>query len=371
MPEWSVTSYEDGDEKGIFELWKAVYPRGTSSGNKWLEWWDQREYDPERWSRWWRWLYLENPAGAGRIWLAKHEGRVVSYFGLIPTWIKVGDRTILGAQAVDAMTHPDYRRRGGFQAVTTAALSQATREGIEMVYAFPNQFSGPAVAKLGWIGIGAMQLMVKPLALTKIVKFGIQNRLLAILAIIGIVPLVRVVGRPRVPSAPKDLKIGLSSSFDDRYDAFWTRVSQHYEVVVIKSSKHLDWRYAAAPNVRYTVYAAERAGEIAGYVVLRCIETDDITAGVIYELLAESVGIGHQLVWQAVEHCRDQGADFIASAAIADKAYGRSFGKAGFISIPFVKEARPYVYPMSTRISVAGLKDQRKWLLQIGDSDHL
>lgn len=57
---WSMRTYTEGDEEGILELWKAVYP--------------ERAYDREKWLRWWRWMYKNNIADLGQIWLADDNG---------------------------------------------------------------------------------------------------------------------------------------------------------------------------------------------------------------------------------------------------------------------------------------------------------
>ena len=72
--EWSIRPYEEGDEKGIYKLWKIVY--------------SESESDWDRWMKWWHWLYMENPAGTGLIQIAEVDGEVVGHAAHIPVMMK-------------------------------------------------------------------------------------------------------------------------------------------------------------------------------------------------------------------------------------------------------------------------------------------
>ncbi|TSJ43193.1 GNAT family N-acetyltransferase [Mucilaginibacter corticis] len=75
----------------------------------------------------------------------------IAFYGLVPTllWYKGG--TILAAQSVDTMTHPDYRGLGLFVKLAEQTYRICGAEGIRLIFGFPNQNSFPGLAnKLGW-----------------------------------------------------------------------------------------------------------------------------------------------------------------------------------------------------------------------------
>ena len=80
---YSMREYTDGDQQGILELTKAVH--GVVRGE-------------EQWMRWWRWMYKDSPAGTGRIWLAKHNAKIVGQYALVPKNIKVGNKILKAYQ---------------------------------------------------------------------------------------------------------------------------------------------------------------------------------------------------------------------------------------------------------------------------------
>jgi GNAT superfamily N-acetyltransferase len=66
------------------------------------------------------------------------EGHAVASFGVLPWPIRFGDRTELAAQAVDAATHHEHRRRGLFTRLGEMARQLCASAGISFLFAFPH-----------------------------------------------------------------------------------------------------------------------------------------------------------------------------------------------------------------------------------------
>ena len=77
-------------------------------------------------------------------------------------------------------------------------------------------------------------------------------------------------------------RIQAVDSFDERADALWSRAQSQFLFGVVRSSAHLNWRYADPRAGDYVVLAAEEDNRWLGYVVLRSSET----TGYIADLLA-------------------------------------------------------------------------------------
>ena len=112
-PSWTLREYKDGDEEGLFELHKAVFPSLKQS--------------KERWMRWWHWMYRQNPTGTGRIWLAEHENRIVGQSAIIPVVMKFGSEIVTCFQALHTMTHPEYRRQGIYETLAKRTYAEAAK----------------------------------------------------------------------------------------------------------------------------------------------------------------------------------------------------------------------------------------------------
>ena len=78
-------------------------------------------------------------------------GEVVSFCGLVPVEMQIGGVSMLGAQSVDVMTHPEHRKGGLYVDVAQKTYDLGASKGIKVVFAFPNKNSLHGLRKnLGW-----------------------------------------------------------------------------------------------------------------------------------------------------------------------------------------------------------------------------
>lgn len=353
---WSPRAYSEVDKEGMFKLRKAVYPETTPSREKCL--------------RWLQWKYEDNPAGAAWIWLTEHNGEIVGQDGAIPKVIKMGSETVVAAQAVDAMTHPDYRQQGILKALLKTERSQMAKEDVCMVYRFPNPFSRMiGVRELGWFDISSLQTMIKPFNWANSIKLRVKSRFLRrVLAIGASLVFNKALLRTKKPPAVKGLTINRVSRFDDRVNGFWARVSSQSQIMVVRDKDYLNWRYGA-PEANYSIFVAEKAREIYGYLVLQDKIENGVKVSRVFDLLAQSEQVMHCLLSKAIENCQQQKVDLILYHLIASKTYHRVLKRTGFLLLPFIKAAHFCGYCDSPSVPEEFLKNHENWFVQTGDSD--
>ena len=354
-PEWTITTYKEKNKDSLFELTKTV------GGDKVPE--------KERWMNGWRWMHIDNPAGVSRIWLAEHNGKLVGQYPLILEDMKVDGEIKKGAQIVDTMTHPEYRRRGVAYGLGKKALRELEKENIHIVYGFPNQQAYPLHIKSGWLDVTAFQVMIKPLNLKNILqKYVVRNRfLLNIFTAIGNL-IIKTFFRSKKVRDGDMSKVREISSFDDRINEFWNKVSGDYNIIRIRDNRYLNWRYVDMPNADYTIYVAEEEDAICGYIVIGCRKEDSLTWGYIYDIIAltSREDIIQCLIAKAVEYFRDANVDAISSKMVASEVYRKSFLRKGFIP-HFRFKGQFIAYNASTELSDKFLKNQKNWFIQQGD----
>ncbi|MFC2021450.1 GNAT family N-acetyltransferase [Chloroflexota bacterium] len=356
---WSARSYQEGDEAGIFQLWQAVYPAQT--------------YDREQWLKWWRWLYKDNPGGTGWIWLAEDNGKIAGHSAIIPVALKIDSQTVTGFQSVNTMTHPDYRRQGIYEILAKKTYAAAGQAGSHIGFRFPNANSRPiALSKLDWFDVSSPQVWFKPYHWKNAIKLRIKNRFLSGLLAVG-AALVFNKMLLRAKKAP--LALGLTilkvTSFDERVNELWNRVSSQYPIMVVRDKDYLNWKYCLVPGGNYSIYIAEKTDMICGYLVFRCITREETKVGLIFDICAESEEIAQCLILKAIEECEQAKVDLIYCSLIANKMYLQAFRKRGFISSPLVKGGWFCAYSSSPHISREFLKNPGNWYVQTGDSDKL
>jgi hypothetical protein len=84
---------------------------------------------------------------------------------------------------------------------------------------------------------------------------------------------------------PRRLKISEVDFFDDRVDELWSCVHRDYGVVAIRDLRYLKWRYHARPDVTYRYVVALDGDQLAGYLVFRLGDHDEMLCGYIVDFL--------------------------------------------------------------------------------------
>ncbi len=354
---WTARPYREGDEKGILDLWKAVYP--------------ERTYIPGEWLKWWRWLYRDNPRGMGVIAVADAEGKIVSHAAEIPLMMKIGSAEVLTGIALDAMTHPDFRRQGTLAALVDLRRQEGEKRGIRATYGFRNKYAYP------YPGLASRLVMFDGATIQKVflavdwkaaLRTQTGNGLLRALGPAAGRLADAVVFRPREARCPEGLSIRPVERFDEQADRFWARISERNRVMVVRDQQYLNWRYADPPHRRYTRLVASRAGDMAGFAVFSCGEVEGTTIGCIVDVLAESGRVAEGLVAAAVARCREEKAALVWSARMAGTPLARAFRRQGFISAPRSKSIVVKGWTNSPDLA-AELREPGNWFLQMGDSD--
>jgi hypothetical protein len=175
---------------------------------------------------------------------------------------------------------------------------------------------------------------------------------------------------PKVPVV-KGLLVTRISNFDERIDEFCARVSNRFEIIVVRNKDYLNWRYSTVPGIKYSIYIAEDGGFVRGYIVFRYHYEGRKKMSVIYDLLTESEEISHHLLSRAESDCRKDDVDYILWSGIADKTYLRAYKNRGFVSVPFKNGQKFLVYSSDPNIPKHFLMNSSNWFIQMGDSDEL
>ncbi len=82
--------------------------------------------------------------------LVEYEDLVVAYVGIVERQILVGQERVSVAGVQNAFVLPEYRGRGLFRQVMSAALEEARRRGLEFGLLFCTPQIGAKYARQGW-----------------------------------------------------------------------------------------------------------------------------------------------------------------------------------------------------------------------------
>ena len=309
-----VRRAERRDEEAILAFIKKAYgPLGPYK-------------DVERW----RWQFLSNPAAAGdhtpSIWIALDGIDIVGQIAAQRTEIALGERRLSGGWIVDVMVLPAYRGQGLGQRIYAAAAES----GMPLLTLTMAPATRRMAEKLGAANLPPVALWMRPASLTgadlrAYVAHRLRNRpkwraaaeLVGALGLFS--PLARTwaagtrLGARRIM---QDAAVTLHAvrRFGPEIECVWRSIPPRFGLVP-RTFRHLNWRYADAPQLAYECFVARRSGETVGLLVLRRADRVELRHGIIVEAMALD---DHACVWRslfgfAVSHLDDVA--FIEAAA--------------------------------------------------------
>jgi hypothetical protein len=351
MPDWTVRMYRPEDKEQCFALMQAV------SG-----------HEPDR--PMWDWYIERNPYGANMGWVADDHGKIVGRYGMIPLELQVQGRRMRIAQAVEIMTHPDYRKQGMFPAMATQVFADLPGMGINFAIGFPNDQARPGHERFGWKEPGWIQASVRPIHTAVVAARYYKNPILAsIIGVAGDIGL-KLLYDLRKPAGYGTIKSTLVEHFNNRFDELWQRVGTRYPIALVRDSRYLNWRYVESPDT-YIRRSFELAGQLVGASIVRVLPRGGATEGHICDLIldAEPAWLFDVAARYAIDDCRAAGADLVGLRTQTPDGYLDRFTRHGarryqgkMILIAYDKLLPPGGFGIDhTNLA--------NWLVSMGDSD--
>ena len=179
------------------------------------------------------WKHDDNAFGESPSWVAEaSDGMLVG----LRVFLRWGFRdslghSVSGVRAVDTVTHPDWRGRGVFSALTLGALPDLADEGVAFVFNTPNDKSRPGYLKMGWAKVGKVAVVV---------RLG---------SIRGLGRLHRARTSAELWSEPVDAGVSAAEAFGDHdgVEALLAHARRPGGLTTDRSAAFLSWRYRFGP----------------------------------------------------------------------------------------------------------------------------
>lgn len=313
--------YEAGDEKHILRLFKAVYGRILHE-------------------EFWKWRYIQNPFGSGIIRLMFDEEELVGHYAVIPLPLQVADEQVKAAFSMTTMTHPDYQGRGIFSKLASEIYDRCRREGIRVVFGFPNQNSYHGfTGKLGWRGFNTIRYL-------------------------------ELNSKTEPLSAHTEYACHRIYRFDDDIDIFWGSARERFSIIVPRESTFLNWRYVEKPDSDYAIFTVKNDMEdVLGYMVLKVFVEGKIRVGHIIDIcISDEPQAALSLLEEAHAYFYERDVDVIntwvpSSNSVFDILKGRGYSVKNwntYFGVKVISEEDELV-PVVEQVS--------NWWFTMGDSD--
>lgn len=315
--------------------------------------------------RFWRWEFLDGPDGQGLIYVVEDGSKIVGHFADLPRRFCIQGGVALGTLSLDLMVHPDYWRRGIFEALGRYGTGRVKKENALFLIAFPiRPETIHGLKKIGWKKVVKLPVLVYPTRFSGIINRYLHFPLLSVLAGGAARFLYLLFCRPKRRSRAEELEIEEMVSLDAPFDHFWQKALCLCPIIGVRNRKYLTWRYLQHPTRTYTIYRAKQNGEMRGYIVLRKVELLHFNSAVIVDLLALNDVALTALVKKGIEYSRQEGTDLLAFMGPQDHPYGKILRKSGFLPSPKTFQFMVYFHSKAEI-----LNSPEKWYVTWGDTD--
>jgi GNAT superfamily N-acetyltransferase len=341
-----VVRYRREDRRAVDALYRRVF--GT----------DAAEASRLRWE----WQYRRNPNNPGQepeIWIAREGPAIVGQYATMPVRLLVRGKEVQGSWGMDVMVAPERQRQGlGEVLFRTWDRNVGASLGLGLSEASYRLFQ-----KMRWPDVGPIPCFVKPLTRRALRRPGwplAVNRIVSALTL----PVVKIVARSR----PLRAEVRLLQRFDDSFTELWESIASKFDLAVRRDAAYLNWKYASAPHVRYSIAALRRDDRNVGYAVYRHLHEPRGRVTLLVDFLTDpddEDGFGALLGWVDRE-ARRADSDKIRGFAM-HPAFGRVLKRSGYFQ---VKSTMQFVVKVNALdVPPSFYEDTGKWHITLGDSD--
>ncbi len=347
---WTIREGNEKDREGILSLRRVAF--GEEEKDK---------LDPA----FWRWEFIEGPDGEGMIYIAEDGNKIIGHFADVPRLFSVQGETVLGMSSVDLMVHPDYRRKGIFDAMARFGVQRVKqKKGLFMMGFAIRIESISGLKQIGWKQVGKLPVLVYPISFRGILDRYLHFPILSLFLGGGVRFFYLLFLGLKRRKRREGIEIEKVDAFDRSFDFFWQKASALYPIMGVRNRNYLTWRYLRHPTRSYAIYRAKQHGEMTGYIVLRKVDLLNFNSAVIVDLLALDEETISALVNKGIRHSREEGDDLLGMMVPEDHLYNKLLRKKGFLPSP--KTFHLIIYPQSDR---KVLFSPESWYVNWGDND--
>lgn len=319
-PDVEVRAYVEGDEGAIVPFLENTMGWPATSTSV-----DHIEH--------WRWKFLGNPLGFHLVCIALHDGKVVSHSASLPVRLKVGDRTVIASQGVDLCTDPAFRGAGLIGRTMACRNRMKDDHDVALDFGFPNQASyHVSVTKQGFTDLGIVMLQHRYIIdedqFFKKVRFGSIKRL----GYSSYQLLRRSLG-PRV-DVGGGITLGREENMESEFDELYARASENFDIMIVRNSGYLSWRYCDPRSGDFIVRTARNKGRLVGYMVMRDETKDGSRFLNIVDCLADprSPDVIPLLLMDCISLARGMDIETVLCCLPEGHPYGKNLTEVGFLS---------------------------------------
>jgi len=310
------------------------------------------------------WLYLANPDGPARVWLAEdEEGRAVGTSAAHPRRMRVRGKVVLALNLSDFAIDAHYRSLGPALELLKATLAPVREGEFAFSYDYPSEAMHALYRRMGGPDLGPNERWARPVDLKPLAK----RRLGVVVGtVVGAAADAALRARDKLARGAGDVDVApVEAEFGPDFDALDARLQSLRPVVGVRDARYLAWKYGAHTMWSHRVLCARRGGELLGFAVLREEEPNVVACVDLFAV--EEDDVRRALAAHAVDWARERGAEALHAQALGGSATARMLERAGFVRREAGVGPMPF-YASGSPLREA-LDDPASWWLIGGDRD--
>jgi hypothetical protein len=230
-----------------------------------------------------KWNYEYCPLGYAPCWLAKHEksDRFIGTTAVYPRKVFVNGVRMNTGLIAGFGVDKSHRVFGPAIPMQKEILSQMESLGLHFLYEAPNLQSRLVFLRVGYKKIAQFKKYIKILRTehiskeyllnsfmknkySSLMKFILKHKFLLKLIDVFII----IASKEKRYRKKFKYSVETPESFDKRFDTFWNNVSKEHNIIGVRTSELLNWRYSKAPIHEYHIFCIlDGKKEILGYIV--------------------------------------------------------------------------------------------------------
>jgi hypothetical protein len=197
----------------------------------------------------WDWKYTKNPHNFPIIWVAEDARKIVGCYILNPVKLRIGQVLVKGAQSVDAAVDNAYRGGGIFKKLAVGAIAQAAKDGVSLIYAFPNDISFKGQVRIGYHPMFIIPKMFRVFRMGSLLEGSLRLRDPFLQKTVGKMDAFQRINKKKMSvESNYGLNVRMITNFDSRFEVFWREIcKENSSVLVDRDLAYLNWRYMKHP----------------------------------------------------------------------------------------------------------------------------
>jgi hypothetical protein len=303
------------------------------------------------------WLFLQNPAGKGKILIAYDGDRPVGQVASIPCkyFIPAQNGPVTITLTMNVCVSPEYRGRGILTKLmdeihSTDAYNAPFSIGV------PNKDSMGGHLKNKYRAL-PLTLLFRPIVLSSYFANPVVQRLFR--------PFDIVWRKKRTEEYQEEV-----GRFDKKFDG--CEDAQHASKIrQIRSADYLNWRYTSNPRRKYKIFATPNNHKIEAYLIARVIEIFGVRLGIIVDFVAKNDSKATKdLITNALVYFWESKVTFAAAACYPNCLEHKLLRQTGFFGLP--NRFRPHPFAVCVKVldevrSSKEVLNPNEWFFMLGD----